>query len=150
MKFNKFVITVAALFALTFATQAGLGTPSKVFNTTGLSIAVAGCTNSLATGATVTNTFDCSAGKELGLQVDLAATGASTSNTTFTVYKSINGTTFDPAAILTFTVAAAGTAVQTLTTNVTINSVQKIRITTSTACISSAPLTNSTIVAVVK
>lgn len=135
-------IGLVAIFAISTA-NAQLGKPQTVlttYNGTGLVVS-----NAVAQ----TNVFDCTAGKELGLQLDIAATGASTSNVVVLAYASIDGSTFllSPNSI---TVALTGTTPVTLVTNWTINSIQKMKFVWTNTALPGVPLTNSFLKAVVK
>ena len=101
----------------------------------------------LTNGVSVTNVFRVS-GKDLGLQWNVQASGASTSNAIATVAKSIDGRNWDTLA--TFTLAASGTTPVSVSTNYTVNAIPWVRVVVTTTAIAPAGLTNTSLFATSK
>mgnify|MGYP000278750693 CR=1 FL=1 len=146
----KFTIKLIAAITLIVGLNAnagvfGFGNPGKVFDTANVTAAVAGCTNSLATGLSVTNTYDVSGGKDIAIQATFAAAAASTSNLTVNVYRSVDSSVYEPNAFTSLAVAATGTTQTSGITNVTVNAAQSVRVVVSTTALASAAITNATV-----
>lgn len=135
---KKIISISAAVLGLGCLTAfAGLGDPGTVFQTAGLA------SNVLTNNAYVTN-YITPNGRYITFQLSAYAVGASTSNLTVNVYKTIDGTWYDSMA--TYNTALNGTTQVGVVTNLEVDSIPKLMVVVSaTTTLTAAQVTNATL-----
>ena len=145
---KKFLLMAACAIAL--PALAGLGSPTTVFDTRSMTYLIVTNGSGLSTA---TNKFDCSAGKEVAIQVDWeysAGSGNGSSNSYVYITKSVDALNYDPVPVAILTLSGLGVTNQTVVTNLTVSAVQSLKFGVTTACSGGVGITNSTIKAAVK
>lgn len=103
----------------------GLGTPGVIaINSTN---AVAHNSTNVSSATDVSQSYSRGAGLNLGIQLKFQFTAAGASNIILNLDKSVDGASWDAAALLNWPVAGNGTNVITVVTNVVLNGIPAIR-----------------------